>query len=38
MKQYVMVDVNKFCKTNKFIYIRGSLTEEQKQEMFQIKN
>jgi hypothetical protein len=37
MKQYVGIEVNKFCKTNKFIYIRGSLTEIEKEQMFQIK-
>lgn len=37
MKQYVLVDVNKFCETNKFIYLRGKYTEEQTKEMFKIK-
>jgi hypothetical protein len=37
MKQYILVDVNKFCETNKFIYLRGKYTEEQKKDMFKIK-
>lgn len=37
MKQYVLVDVNKFCETNKFIYLRGKYTQEQTKEMFKIK-
>jgi len=37
MKQYVLLDVNKFCETNKFIYIKGSLSEDEKKIMFKIK-
>ena len=37
MKQFVLLDVNKFCETNKFIYIKGSLSEEEKKLMFKIK-
>lgn len=37
MKEFVLVDVEKFCKSNKFIYFKGSLTEEQKDKMFKIK-
>lgn len=33
MKEFVSVDVDKFCKTNKYIYLKGSLTDEQKQEL-----
>ncbi len=37
MKEYVMADVIKFEKTNKFIFMKGSLSDEQKKEMFEIK-
>jgi len=37
MKQFVLLDVNKFCETNKFVYMKDTLTKEEEQEMFKIK-
>lgn len=37
MKDYVMVDVIKLSKTNKFIYMKGSMTQEEKNDKFAIK-
>lgn len=37
MQQYVLLDVNKFCQTNKFIYLKGKYTAEEEKSMFQNK-
>ena len=36
-KEYVMLEVNKFAKTNKFIYFRGKYSEKEKSAIFTLK-
>ncbi len=37
MKEFTMLEVNKFAKTNKFIYFRGKYTESEKATIFDLK-